>query len=64
MLSAAEGVGVPELCFLAQAGERSVEGNECALTIRLLAAPTYVIVANSVDKDDGLAVWRCVASGI
>lgn len=39
-----------------QAGEKAVEGNQCALTIRLLAAPTYVIVANSIDKDEGLKV--------
>jgi|EP00670_Eutreptiella_braarudii_P001708 translation initiation factor 2 subunit 1 len=48
--------GIDAIREALKAGERSVEGNECALTIRLLAAPTYVIVANSVDKDDGLAL--------
>ena len=44
------------MAAVAQAGEKAVEGNQCALTIRLLAAPTYVIVANSIDKEDGLKV--------
>jgi len=53
--------GIDAIRAALKAGEKSVEGNDCALTIRLLAAPTYVIVANSVDKDDGLQlVEKCI----
>lgn len=48
--------GIDAIREALKAGEKSVEGNDCALTIRLLAAPTYVIVANSVDKEEGLAL--------
>jgi translation initiation factor 2 subunit 1 len=46
--------GIDAIRTALKAGEKSVEGNQCQLSIRLLASPTYVVVASSADKDDGL----------
>eukprot|EP00667_Euglena_gracilis_P013984 EG_transcript_14462 len=56
--------GIDAIRKALKAGEKAVEGNQCALTIRLLAAPTYVIVANSIDKDEGLKLVKTAIDAV
>eukprot|EP00668_Euglena_longa_P038240 GGOE01049234.1.p1 GENE.GGOE01049234.1~~GGOE01049234.1.p1 ORF type:complete len:333 (-),score=139.80 GGOE01049234.1:250-1212(-) len=56
--------GIDAIRKALKAGEKAVEGNQCALTIRLLAAPAYVIVANSIDKDEGLKLARTAIDAV